>query len=337
MDEKVKKLFIKHFGFYPDIISTTEHAYISPPSRVISSLKNLSRFQKKQVLRIILTDKFSIHPESCVKQICLPHLLNKNTFVIDDSLGTKEFTEKFNDDIDKVNSILHSQPVFSNAEKENYKNLISLYQEVLQSSNSNDRVLIYAGIIKMFVEETELIDLDEWLKESRFFGIDSTNVRAFLKDSFILLSKNNLIEVDIFGLYLEKNKRLKCKGGDGVTQVITWGTYLSYLQNSSISIFIPFEIILFVYGYCGGSHYGNDYGLVKDINEIHKNNNILQMTEHNRDFSFTTEETDIKFQKATYSKDIWNLSHHMTKNVDTLSELYIVLGREKLKHKLQRF
>ena len=34
--EEIKNLFVKHFGFLPDVISTTEHAYISPPSRIIS-------------------------------------------------------------------------------------------------------------------------------------------------------------------------------------------------------------------------------------------------------------------------------------------------------------
>src|SRR3989338_6489340 len=51
--EEIKNLFIKHFGFYPDIISTTEHAYISPPSRIISSLMELSKFSGKKILKNI--------------------------------------------------------------------------------------------------------------------------------------------------------------------------------------------------------------------------------------------------------------------------------------------
>ena len=60
-----------------DSISTTEHTYISPPSRIFSSLLKLSGFSNKKVLRIVLTDNFSYHPEHCVKQICIPHFLNK--------------------------------------------------------------------------------------------------------------------------------------------------------------------------------------------------------------------------------------------------------------------
>lgn len=78
--EEIKKLFIKHFGFYPDIISTTEHAYISPPSRIISSLIELSKFSSQKILRIVMTDTFAVPPEKIIKQICIPHLLNNFFF-----------------------------------------------------------------------------------------------------------------------------------------------------------------------------------------------------------------------------------------------------------------
>jgi hypothetical protein len=78
--EEIKNLFVKHFGFLPDIISTTEHAYVSPPSRIISSLRELAKFSNKKILRLILTDTFCVHPESYTKQICIPHIFNKKIF-----------------------------------------------------------------------------------------------------------------------------------------------------------------------------------------------------------------------------------------------------------------
>ena len=57
------------------------------------------------------------------------------------------------------------------------------------------------------------------------------------------------------------------------------------------------EIILYVYSYCGGSHFGNDYGMINDINKIRKNNKLLQITEHNKDYVFNIELKDIQFQK----------------------------------------
>ena len=73
--------------------------------------------------------------------------------------------------------------------------------------------------------------------------------------------------------------------------------------------------------------------MINDINKIRKNNKLLQITEHNKDCVFNIELKDIQFQKASIIKDEWTLSHKMYKTINTLSELYVVLGQDNLKNK----
>ena len=139
----------------------------------------------------------------------------------------------------------------------------------------------------------------------------------------------------MFGEYLEKNKRLKCEDDDHIRQIIPWTRYLEELNDISSTCSVPFEIILYMYSYCGGSHFGNDYGMVSDINKIRNNVNLLQITEYNRDYDFNIEIKNIQFQKATFVNGAWTLSHKIDKTINTLSELYIVLGLNDLKNKVK--
>lgn len=333
--EEIKNLFRKHFGFLPDIISTTEHAYISPPFRTISSLIKLSGLSNKKVLRIIITDTYAIHPENCVKQICLPHLLNKGLFLIDGNLSTKELIEKFEGDIKKVESILKCQQIFSPQEISNYYELVNLYRKVFKNTRSVNLVEIYDDILRAYLGNLGLDTLLEWLVITDLFGTNSAQVRSFLKEAFDVLCEVDPAGVSLLGEYLENKKRLKIKNIDNTFQLISWDQYLKELLYSLNPCSVPFEIILYIYNYCGGSHFGNDYGMVGDINKMRKNSNILQITKHNQDYDFSTEIENVKFSKASFIKDQWVLSHNMYKTINTLSELFIMMGVDGLKRRLK--
>ena len=147
--EKIKDLFIKHFGFFPDIISTTEHAYISPPSRIISSLIELSKH--KNVLRLAITDSYSAHPEKCVQQICIPHILNKNLFNLSGSLSKTELIQNFQKDVIQVKDMLKDQHIFSKNEINNYVELTGIYEDILNKTQDADPVGIYSVITNEYV------------------------------------------------------------------------------------------------------------------------------------------------------------------------------------------
>ncbi|MDO8610570.1 MAG: hypothetical protein Q7R95_08545 [bacterium] len=329
--EEIKNLFIKHFGFFPDIISTTEHAYISPPSRIISSLIKLSEFLDKKVLRIVITDTYAIHPENYVNQICIPHILSKKLFIINNLYSSKEFSKHFREDIKKIKDIVTKKDVFSFEEKKNYIKLINLYKKVFKNIKKFDSVDVYNNIIKLYADDFKLDTLNRWLSITKSFGVDSIKIRIFLKEAFDILRKDNLLNITLFGKYLEMKKRLKMRNSDNDIKFINWDKYLEELCNTSNFCSIPFEIILYIYSYGGGSHFGNDYGMVDDINKMRNNKNLLQITEHNKDFSFKIEEKNVQFQKISLIKGEWALSHRMYKSVDSLSELYIVLGQDTLK------
>jgi hypothetical protein len=334
--EEIKNLFIKHFGFFPDIISTTEHAYISPPSRIISSLIKLSGYKNEKVLRFVITDKYSIHPESCVQRICLPHILNKNLFKIAGIVSKTELVQKFNDDIIQVEEILKDQPIFSQQEFKNYAELIGVYKNIIFNLEDTDPVIIYNNIIRVYSDLLGLPDLCEWLNKTNLFAIDSVNSRLFLKEAFSILHKINPVGVGLFGEYLEKNKRLKYEDNNHVRQIISWRNYLEEIKNNSMRCSIPFEIVLYVYSYCEGSHFGNDYGMVEDINKLKNSSDLFQITEHNKDYLFNIEIKNVQFQKVTFIKNEWGLSHNIYKNISTLSELFIFLGRHDLQTKFKK-
>ena len=187
----------------------------------------------------------------------------------------------------------------------------------------------------MYVYNLQLDFLYKWLEETDSFSINSIEVRTFLKETLDILCKTDPVGVNLFGEYLETKKRLKMKDTNNAIQFINWDRYLETLHNISDFCSTPFEIILYVYSYCGGSHFGNDYGMINDINKIRKNNKLLQITEHNKDCVFNIELKDIQFQKASIIKDEWTLSHKMYKTINTLSELYVVLGQDNLKNKFK--
>ena len=334
--EEIKNIFIKHFGFFPDIISTTEHAYISPPSRLISSLIKLFEYKNKKVLRFVITDKYATHPESCVQQICLPHILNKSLFKIGGTISKTELLQKFNEDVIQVEEILKDQPIFSKQEFSNYIELIGVYKNIIRNLEDTDPVIIYNNIVCAYSDLLRLPDLHEWLNKTNLFAVDSINNRLFLKEAFSVLCKINPVGVGLFGEYLEKNKRLKYEDDNDIIQIITWRTYLEKLKDTSTRCSVPFEIVLYVYSYCGGSHFGNDYGMVGDINKLKNKNDLLQITEHNKDYTFNIEIKDVQFQKVTYIKGRWVLSHRIFKNSDTLSELFVILGKSNLQIKFSQ-
>lgn len=334
--EEIKNLFIKYFGFLPDIISTTEHTYISPPSRIISSLTELSRLLNKKVLRIIITDTYSINPENYIKQICLPHVLNKKLFAINNIKSQKELVGIFEENEKKFEDILNSKKIFSPEEEKNYNKLIALYGKLFRDIRNINPVNIYNEIVKMYANDLRLTNLSEWLENSQLFGIDSIEVKNFLKETLDILCKNNLENINSFGKYLEVKKRLKVKNLDGIIQSIGWSRYLKEIQDTSNSYFIPFEIILYIYSYCNGSHFGNDYGMVNDINKIRGNSNLLQITKHNKDYSFKIEKKDVRFQKINTAQNTFDLSHRTYKTVDSLPELYIILGQDNLKKEFKK-
>lgn len=332
--EEIKNLFIKHFGFYPDIISTTEHAYISPPSRIISSLIELFKFSNKKILRLVITDTFSVHAENSTKQVCIPYLLNKNIFSIDINSSKEELIKKFEEDSKKIGNILKDKLIFSLQEKINYIDVIILYRNVLKNIRSVNSVVIYNNIIKMYANNLQLNSLYKCLENTDLFGVNSLKIRIFLKEAFDILNKSNSREVNLFGKYLETKKRLKLKS-DNFIQTINWENYLKELYNVSNLYSVPFEIILYIYSYYGGSHFGNDYGMVSDINKIRDNNNLFQMTEKNKDYSFSIEKNNIQFQNISFFRNNCNLSQKIYKKVNTLSELYILLGKDDLINKFR--
>ncbi len=335
--QEIGELFDRHFGFIPDIISTTEHAYVSPPSRVISSLINLSQISNKKVLRIIITDDFSINPEDSTKRICIPHILNKNVFDINGICSRKELTKKLNNDSIKIKDIEEKKKIFSPLEKKNCIKIIDLYKRAFEKTFNISPVNIYDNIIKMYADNFQLNTLFQWLNNTKAFGINSKEVRLFLKEAFTILEKTNLKGIDTFGKYLEKGKRLKSKrNNNNAIKVISWDEYVKELKDNSVFCSVPFEIILYVYSYLKGSHFGNDYNMVSDINKIQKNQNLSQMTKHNEDYSFEIEKSNVQFQKATIANGEWNLTHKMYKTIDTLPELYIVLGPDDLRDKFKK-
>ncbi|MEK7088978.1 MAG: hypothetical protein AAB913_02520 [Patescibacteria group bacterium] len=333
--EEIKNLFIKHFNFYPDIISTTEHVYISPPSRVISSLIELSKFSNKKILRIIITDTYSIHPESCTKQICIPHLLNRGIFLIDLKSSKKELIKKLEEDNKKVIRILKDKLIFSLQENNNYIEIINLYKEIFKSIKKSDSIIVYNDIIKMYTDNFKLDSLHYWLENTVPYGINSKKIRLFLKEAFDILCEIDPFGVSLFGKYLETKNRLKRKDKNNIINIISWNEYLEEFNNNSDFYSVPFEVILYVYSYCGGSHFGNDYDIVNNINKIRNNSNLTQLTKHNKDYVFNIELKEVQFQKVSMIKDKWSLSHKMIKTVDTLPELYILLGQNNLKNKLK--
>jgi hypothetical protein len=333
--EEIKNLFTKHFGFFPDIISTTEHAYISPLSRILSSLIKLSEYKNKKVLRFVITDRYSINPESCVQQICLPHILNKNIFKIGAINSKTGLIQKFNEGVMQFKCILKNQFIFSKQEVSNYNELIIIYEKIFENIQDIDPVAIYNNIIHTYSEIFEFYDLYKWLKENKLFGVDSSESRLFLKEALFILCKNDPVGISLFGDYLEKNKRLKYNDSNNVRQIISWVRYLEELNNIESTCSVPFEIILYVYSYCRGSHFGNDYGMVSDINKMRNNANLIQITKHNKDYNFNIELENIQFQKATFIKEKWTLSHKTYKTINTLPELVIVLGLNDLKNKIK--
>ena len=333
--EEIKNLFIKYFGFFPDIISTTEHAYVSPPSRVISSLLELSKFSYKRVLRIVISDNCSFHPESCVRQICIPHILNKKMFYIDDFCTRKELLQKFNEDTVMIEGLLNNQKIFSLEERKNYTEIICQYKKAFEDSETIDSVSIYNCILNTFVDNFQLDHLKKWISHTDLFVVDSKLVRSFLKEAFVYLKTIDPSGVGLFRRYMETRDRLKLKNSDGSIRIMSWDGFFDKIEDDSVSHIIPFEMLLYVYSYCGGSHFGNDYGIVSDINGMQKNNNLLQITEHNKDYLFKIEEENVQFQKASFLKNSWTLSHKMYKTIGTLPELQIVLGKDSLKSRFK--
>lgn len=332
--EEIKNLFIKYFGFYPDIISTTEHVYISPPSRIISSLVELSKFSDKKILRIAMTDTCAIPPEKCLKQICLPHLLNRNIFLINIDQSKQEILKKIEEDNDIIKDFFKKKSIFSLKEKYNYYDLINLYSNVLENIKTPNSVDIYNNIIKAYTYSFHLDVLNKWLNNNDIFGIDSKKIRFFLKEAFDILFKTDPVGVNLFGKYLETKQRLKMKDKNDFIQIITWAEYINELNNNSNLYNITSEIILYIYSYYGGSHFGNDHGIIQDINTIRNSNNLIQITEHNKDYSFEIKEKRVKFHHINMIKNNLNLSQETYKTVETIPELYVILGRDELKNRL---
>ncbi len=332
--EEIKNLFIKYFRFYPDIISTTEHAYISPPSRIISTLSKLSNYKNKKILRIVITDTFSFNPESCVKQICIPYFLDKNIFTINNSYSKEDIIVNFEKDISKMENILKDINPFSLKEKINYNEIMDFYKNILKNVINIDPVYIYNNIIKEFSLRFDFFDLYKWLQETNLYSVDSREMRSFLVEAFEILSKHDPLNVNLFIKYIEVKKRLKYKDSTHVTHNVLWNEYLYILKDFSILCSVPFEIILYVYSYCGGSHFGNDYLIVNDINKIRGDNCILQLTEHNKDYFSNLEIKDVPFQEVSFVHGTYKLLHKIYKTINTLPELYVILGFSLLKEKL---
>ncbi|MEK7564587.1 MAG: hypothetical protein AAB510_03440 [Patescibacteria group bacterium] len=331
--EEIKKLFIKHFGFLPDIISTTEHSYVSPPSRLVSSLIQISNFTNKKVLRIIMTDSYASPLDTSMKSICLPHILNKNIFVIDLTKSKEEIISKLEEDCQFFEMILDKKNIFSKEERLNYNTIINIYRYSINSLSDIDSVSLYNKIVQKYIEIFQLVDLNKWLSNSASLGIDCLKMRVFLEQAFKILINIDPDAVDLFGKYLENNKRLKVRDINNSIKIVDWVVYKKELTNSSNSYNVISEIILYIYSYCGGSHFGNDYGVIDDINMLNINNNLVQLTKHNKDFLFKVEEKNIQFQKINLMKKNLNLSNKILKTISTLPELCIVLGEFNLRNK----
>lgn len=57
----------------------------------------------------------------------------------------------------------------------------------------------------------------------------------------------------------------------------------------------------------------------------------MQLTTHNKDFSYKIYEDNVIFNSINLSKNNLNLSNKTLKIVESLSELYILFGKEHLK------
>jgi 1,4-alpha-glucan branching enzyme len=76
--------------------------------------------------------------------------------------------------------------------------------------------------------------------------------------------------------------------------------------------------------------------MVEDINKLKNSSDLFQITEHNKDYLFNIEIKNVQFQKVTFIKNEWGLSHNIYKNISTLSELFIFLGRHDLQTKFKK-
>lgn len=329
--EEIKNLFIKYFGFYPDVVSTTEHSLISPNSRIISSLIKLSQFKSVKVLRLIMTDEFSIHPKSGAYNICIPHILNKNLFKINKNITKFELIKNFHDSLINMDNIIKEQAVLNLNEINNFNELIFLYNKAIEKTDDISFVSIYNNVLLEFVGILDLSDLYKWVKETNVFSIDSLNCKLFILESCLVLRKTHSKEFKLFGKYLEKNKRLKYKDINNNIFDVSFNKYIESLSNKNNFCSVPFELVLFIYSYCNGSHFGNDYNMIDDVKKINKNSNIVQLTSYNKDYDFDIQLNNIKFQKVDFLKNKWCLSNQIYKTVYTLPELYIILGKVKLK------
>lgn len=197
--------------------------------------------------------------------------------------------------------------------------------------------MVYGDIIKRYVEDFDLVKLHEWLCKNKTFGIDTKKIRVFLKEVFEILDQVDAESVSLFGQYLEAKNRLKIKENNNSIKVVNWDSYLNELNSTSGSYNVVSEIILFVYSYCGGSHFGNDHGFIEDIKKIRSINNIFQITAHNEDFAFKIKEENIEFHQVNLQKKNLNLSKKIYKTIETLPELYIVLGKDCCKKILREF
>ncbi len=329
--EEIKNLFIKYFGFFPDVVSTTEHSFISPNSRIISSLIKLSQFKSTKVLRLIMTDEFSVHPKSGTYNICIPHVLNKNLFKINKNITKLELIKNFNDSLINMDNIIKEQAVLNLNEINNYHELIFLYNKAIEKTDDISFVSIYNNILLEFIEILDLPDLYKWIKNTSFFKIDSLNCKLFIIESCLILQKTVPEDFKLLSEYLEKNKRLKYKDSNNNIFNVSFSVYIDLLANKNNICSVPFEILLFIYSYCDGSHFGNDYNIINDIKKINKNSNILQLTKHNADYDFDVQINNIQFHKVDFSHNKWSLSHKLYKNINTLPELYIILGKTRFK------
>lgn len=327
--EGIKKIIIKHFGFLPEIVSTTEHAYASPPVRVVSSLFELSKFSQKKILRIIIEDKAKLDYFHSNLRIFLPHLSNKDIFVL--NLSNKEFLfNSFNKDLNSLNDLLNQQKVFSFEEKINYLSLVNLYKQTFSSLNILSIVNFYNNFLKIYLKYLDLEFLSDWINFTPFIGTDSFKMKNFIKESFLYLHNKDLVSLNNLGLYLEEKNKLKIINSEGIIMNAKWNVYKNYVFSDFYDYLVSFEIILFIFSYYNVLHFGNDYQFSKKVMNLNTNSKLIQLTEHNKDFSFNIELPGIYFNKAFLYENKWNLSHRVYRNINSLPELYILLGHERL-------
>ncbi len=326
--EEIKNIIIKHFGFLPEIISTTEHVYVSPPSRVISSLFELSKFSQKKILRIIIEDKTKLDNSNNLR-IFLPHLSNKNLFILNFS-NKEDLLIDFNKNLNILNLLLDQQHVFSLEEKNNYLDLINIYKQTFINLNEYSVTNFYNVFLKIYLEYISLKSISDWVQFTPFVSVDSFKMKNFIKDSFLYLYNHDLDSLKKLGFYLENKNKLRIINTEGMVTNVKWEIYISYIFGNSYNYYVPFEISLFLFSYWDISHFGNDYKFSKELLKLNSNSRLIQLTEHNKDFSFNIELSEINFNRAFLFKDKWNLSHRIYKNVNTLPELHILLGREHL-------